>query len=223
MKGIGKNIRFYCETLFQNFIKTIVLVVVMTFVMVFMEGGDYKEAASQIVPLYLMVFVVILNFTSAMSLVTVTMPLTVSLGSTRKGGFWGLIISELLLNVGLLLLVYICYYFLFNDLFNSLWAPFALSVVGFFLIMVSMGNLVGVISLKYGKTKGAILYVIGILVVMFGIICFIMSGVFDWITDNAIFAGIFKGPWILLLGIAIDVVIGWFSYNVIRKSDLQIG
>ena len=223
MKGIGKNLWFYCETIFQYAIRTIALVVVMSIVMVFMQGGDYKEAASEIVPLYLMVFVVILNFTSAMSLVTVTMPLTVSLGSTRKNSFWGLIASEHLLNVGLFLLVYICYYFLFNDLFNSLWVPFALSVIGFFMIMVSMGNLVGVISLKYGKTKGAILYVILMLVVMFSIICFIMSGVFDWITQNATFAGLFKGPWILLLGIAIDVVIGWFSYNVIRKSDLQIG
>ena len=222
MKGMGKSLRFYCETLFISALKTIVLMAFLTVAMVLMEGGDYNETASKIVPMYLIIFVVIINFTSAMNSVLGLLPMTVSLGGTRKSSFWGLIVSEHLLNVGLLILVYICYYFLFNDSFNSFWMPFILSAIGLFIVMVSMGNLVGVISLKYGRTKGVILYVILMLVVMFTMISFVMSGQFSWIMEDSLVAKFFRGPWILLLGIAIDVVIGWFSYNVIRKSDLQI-
>lgn len=223
MKGIGKNLWFYCETLLKSSLKTIFLVAVLSVVMVLMEGGDYKETASKIIPTYLIIFVVIINFASAMNSVMILMPLTVSLGSTRKGSYWGMLISEHLLNVGLLLIVYICYYFLFNDIFNSLWMPFALSVIGFFLIMVSMGNFVGVISLKYGRTKGAIFYIIFMLILIFGMMGFFMSGVFNWITEGGALYTFLRGPWILLLGLVVDVVIGWLSYNAIRKSDLQIG
>lgn len=223
MKGIGKSLRFYCDSIFQGFIRTLVFVAVFSAVMISMEGGDYKEASSNIVPLYLIIMVVLMNFITAMNCVSVIMPMTVSFGSTRKSSFWGMVISEHLFNIAFLAVVYVCCYFISGDWFNSFLMPFVLSVVGYLVIMISLGNLVGVISLKYGKTKGAVIYVIFILAVVFGAMIFGMSGVYGWFAEGGVLDSILKGPWILIVGIVTDVVISWFSYFAIRKSDLQIG
>jgi len=89
--------------------------------------------------------------------------------------------------------------------------------------MISFGNLVGVTIMVFGKTKGIVVYVVLILATIFGAICFVLTDVFEGTIVAGTLKNVLSGPWILLLGIAIDVVIGWFSYNVIRKSDLQIG
>lgn len=223
MKGIGKSLRFYCGFLMQSFVRTLIFVAVFSVVMISMEGEDYKEATFNIVPLYLSMMVVLMNFITAMNSVTVIMPLTVSLGSTRKNSFWGMLVSEHLFNIALLAVVYICCYFMSGDWFNNFLMPFVLSVVGCLVIMVSLGNLVGVISLKYGKTKSLVLYLVFVLAIVLGSACFAMSGVFGWVTEGGAVDTLLKGPWILLLGIAISAVTGWFSYKAIRKSDLQIG
>ncbi len=221
MSDLGKNVRFYCETMLMNALKTVVMVAVMAVFLVMLEGGD-KESVSKIVPTYLLMFLVMTNFISAMNAIRAYLPMTISLGSTRRSSFWGLLISEHVLNVLLAVFIYVCHYFISYEMFEKLWMPFVLSVIGFLFIMIGLGNLVGVITLKYGNTKGMIAYVILILLIIGAVAVFILAGAFDWITPGSTVESLLRGPLILILGLIVDAVIGWISYKVIRKSDLQM-
>lgn len=223
MKGLGRSLHYYLEAIFLNAAKTLLMVAVISFFMIILEGDNYKEAASKIVPTYLVMFVIILNFINGINTVGIAVPMTVSLGSTRQNSFWGMMVSEHALNVVLFFVIYICCYFLSGEILTNILAPFGLTVAGCFLIMIAMGNLIGIVTFRYGRVKGMITYVISMLLFIGAVVFFAVSGPFGWLNYADGVVNFINGPYILILGIAADVFVGCFSYGAVKKSDLQIG
>lgn len=223
MKGLGRSLHYYLEAIFLNAAKMLLMVAVISFFMIILEGDNYKEAASKIVPAYLVMFVIILNFVNGINTVSISIPMTVSLGSTRRNSFWGLMVSEHALNAVLFFVIYICFYFLSGEIFTNILVPCGLTVAGCFLIMIAMGNLIGIVTFKYGRVKGMITYLISMLLFIGAVVVFALSGPFEWLNYADGIVTFIKGPYVLILGIAADVFVGCFSYKAIQKSDLQIG
>lgn len=220
MKEFVKNMKYWGYTLETISLGMILVALIVVAFMTVIEGGDFFHTFFEQVPYFLMMMMGIGSFVNVINGINIYLPLTVSLGSTRKDSFIGMQLTQHLIMVQNLILFCLLISIGSKDLFRliSLFMP---TVIGICLFLIAMGNVIGAFYMRFGRIVGMILYVV-IMIVMVGF--FVVMGVSYELGELNIgmsLGDFLFGPYILLAGILLDaLVITWF-YLTLRKQNLQ--
>ena len=133
------------------------------------------------------------------------LPLTLSMGSTRREAFFGIEVYRLTSIVCFLCLFAVCNHLppiaariQADPAGMTLYAP--LSILGYYLLSSSMGSLLGIVTLRFGKVGTIIM---AIILGLFGGFCgFVMSSgtlLPDFLSSHL---GQLRPSWIFLFGLA---------------------
>lgn len=218
MKGIVNNLRFWGITLHKTVLAMVATIAVMLAFFTFMEGGNFLEGYGNSVPFYLIMLAFISSFSNAMNGMNIQFPLTVSFGSTRKDSFIAMQFMQHLIMMEYLIAFYAWVYFVMLKKEVPFGEPFFMSAVGIVLIVLGLCHLTSAAMVRFGRTIGVIVYLISIIALVVGTV---LSNSFEAPTLEGIIGFLFEGPWILIGGIAFDVIMMAVLYSQVKKNNLQ--
>lgn len=220
MKGIGRNLCFWNEILQKMMLTMVLTVIGILAVMTFLNGGDFMEEFGKSLPSFLMMIAFLTVFMNALNGMSNYFPMTVSLGSTRKQSYIAMQIIQHMIMAELIILIYLCSHFLTAEMYRGFFVSYPMTFVGLNFLMVGVGELISAVCIRFGRTKGLIVYVVIILVAAGGVGIGFANG-FDFNVSGSSLKQLLSAPWILLLGIAVDLVMMLVLYLQIRKDNLQ--
>lgn len=191
-------------------------------VMTFLDGGNFREEFGESLPSFLIMVAFLTVFMNALNGINTYFPVTVSLGSTRKQSYIAMQIIQHLIMAELTILVYLCCHFFTAVKYGGFFVTYPLTFAGLLLLMVGAGNLVSAMCIRFGRTIGMIVY-IAVIILVAGSIGIGIAGRFDFNVSGSRLEQLLSAPWILLLGIAVDLFTMLALYFQIRKKNLQFG
>lgn len=220
MKGIGRNLRFWNATLQKMMLTMVLTMFAILTVLTFMDGGDFKKEFGESLPPFLVMGAFLTVFMNALNGMNVFFPVTVSLGSTRRKSYIAMQIIEHMIMAELIILIYLCCYFFKEEINRGFFTTYSMTFVGLFFLMVGAGDLISAVCFRFGRTIGMIVYTAVIVLVVAGGVGTGLANGFDF-TGSGSLEQFLAAPWILLLGIAVDLFMMPVLYFQIRKNDLQ--
>lgn len=221
MKGIGRNLRFWGETMQKMMLYMVLTVIGMLAFMTVMDGGDFVEEFGKDLPTFLIMITFLTVFMNALNGMSTYFPVTVSLGSTRKQSYMAMQITQHGIMAELVILIYLCYNFITPEMYRGFLAPYPVTFVGLILLVLGLGDLISASCLRFGRTIGVIVYMVTIIIVVGGVVGIGMSGVLDLMVVGSSLQAILASPWIFLLGLLVDLIMMSVLYLQVRKSNLQ--
>ena len=218
MKGLGRNLKYW----FTYFVKTFCLVAAMmigiTIVTTTMDGEFSIAKILNHSAGYVAFTAVLLVMVYAFTNVTVNYPLSVSFGSTRLPSLLGMEIAQHIITfIGLV--IGIAFYSVNNfevvKEYLGLW-PLILAAV---FVMHALGALISILSAKFGKTLGMILYIAFVVTCTVAFTMFM----FNSSSNAGALATIASIPWALiaLAGLVLDVLFFLALYAVLRNRNID--
>ena len=219
MKGLDRNLKYWLMYLAKTTGLTTLLILGITALTSLMDGADFVETFMNMVPTYLLMMVCIITVVYAFVNISVTFPMTVAFGSTRRSSLAGMVISNHVIGAVLfaLAIASVC-------LSNASRATFILAywgdVVGAFFIMMGVGNFVSFFTGKTGRIVGILLYILTVIVCCIGGVYVAMLGM-DMILAGIEVLTIGNGILMLLIGLVFDILGFITLYLGMRKQELK--
>lgn len=221
MKGIGRSLRFWNETLQKMMLTMVLMVIGILAVMTFLDGGNFMEEFGKSLPPFLIMVAFLTVFMNALNGMSNYFPVTVSLGSSRKQSFIAMQIIQHMIMAELTILIYLCCHFLTSEMYRGFFVTYPMTFVGLLFLMVGAGNLISTVCLRFGRTIGLIVYIVVIILVVAGSVGTGLAKGFDFEVSGSSLEQLLTAPWILFLGIAVDLFMMLVLYLQIRKDNLQ--
>lgn len=219
MKGLGRSVIYWgymLEKMFLFMVTTITAVVVV----ISMADGftTLKELMSDMVS-YLVMISVLIVFSGALNNGNIYFPLSVSLGSQRKKSFFGMQIMQHLIIAQILAILMSIYYFTDKETFGVLMKAMP-CVVGAFLLLLMVGNLVSAACIRFGRNWGVILY-IATFIAIWCFVFFAIMGPGKEGLNKELVDMFLETPALLIVGLAGDIIAMVWAFMSVRKKEIQ--
>ena len=225
MKGLGRNINYWFCYSFKSFLMVTAMMVGIVTVTAFMDADPLSVTAILgRSAAYIAFSTFILIMVNAFNNVSVVYPMTVSLGSTRMPSLLGMTIGQHLVSlIGFAAAV--IFTIIANPDMSDLLVTFWPLVLALLFTCHAFGGLIAVLSAKFGKILGMILYfaaIIGVTVLgVYFLSSFIIGGG-SVTTDIALDINAGLMVVILFAPLVLDVLFFLLLYAVVRNKNLEI-
>lgn len=217
MKGLGRNFIYWGSTMEKLFLYMLAAVCAFTLFFSFINNKNILDTFLNYMPGYLVMINTIIVFVNALNNITIYLPLSVTLGSTRKMSFTAMQIVQHLIQLQAFILTMIISYCSNRQSFEKI---SLYTIIGAFLLLIGMGNIISIVNLTKGRTLAIATYMIFI---------FLTVGGYSFVTalfysDNVVLhlPGILYGPIPLICGILFDFVTIFISYRIFKKCNLNL-
>jgi len=224
MKDLKKNLIYWGKTLEWLSVSMIVGILCYVLAMSFMGGSFSEEELKNSLLGYVWIFVCISIFVNAFTATSTYFPLTISLGSTRKGSFAAMQIMQHVIVFQYLILGAVAYYFFEREIFGFM-MKCSLTIVGAFLLLMTLANVTCMVWARYGKTVGIVVYIVSLIIVVALVVVVMISAT----TNEERYQGAFlemmrewmQKPYLFIIGAVFDAVSVGLYYRAQKKNDLQ--
>lgn len=222
MKGLKKNLIYWADIMERMTLAMLTGIAVYAVMMSLMGGaaGDEGTGINGYIA-YLWIFATISVFLNGFNGALNYFPMSISLGSTRKASYVGMQIMMHLMMLQNLLIIAVAYYGVDRETFNEI-KGIALTIVGVFVAIIAFTNITCIVSVKFGKGVGMVVYVVSLLLVIGVAVIAALSA--DGNADNIVqlLQNILLKPYVFIGALAADVISIAAYYPVIKKQDLQL-
>lgn len=221
MKSLKSGLIYWGWILERLMFSLVAGVMAYAIVMALMQGGvsDLDNVASML-PSYICMLICISAFMNALTAANLHIPLTISLGSTRRGSFIAMQVMQHLIMVEYVALGVVALYFLQRDILQVL-SDYIFAIAGAVLLLLALANVACMVSVRFGKMAGTITYILLFVSILVCILVGVVSGVLEDGGTLGFMAAFAGKPYLFILGLVLDgIVIGIF-YKAFQKSDLQ--
>lgn len=215
MKGIGRSLYYWGYTLEKNFLMIVGMLFFILVFMGFMDEDGVMATVMQMGPTYLIMAGMLIVFAQSLGNSTSTFSLTLSMGSTRKSTFISMLVMIHVIVLQMVGLGILLAYFGAPDIM-ALIIEFFPSVLGAVFFVVGLGSGVTSVGMKFGQVWGVVFYLVAFFACFFG--GFIG---FRFVANAEMLFEFIKGPMFLLVGFAIDIVLGIVEYRIFRKYEVK--
>lgn len=184
-----------------------------------LDGDNFMDRFSSNIAIYLTMAsamsVIVFGFTN----ITVMFPVTVSMSSRRSTSLVGMCVAQQVICLLSFVVSFLCALYKWPSLKENLVVliPAGLGFVG---VIFFLGNIVAVLSERFGRTLGMILYIVFVMLVTFGCV----MGVNMLGTDTFKAAAANAGAVAIIIcavGILLDVLGIWLLSVGINKKDIK--
>lgn len=210
LKGIGRNLKYWVYTIEVTFLTLIASLLFVGLAQCMNDNSLWKVIAE-----YGAVFVFLAAIAVAFNGSSLTLPFTVSMGSTRKDSFTAMQTAEHFLELQLVLFVAAAYIISGNtETFDSMGKMFmTYGMIAFW--GVAAGNMISVVLVRFGRGVGIAIYIIIMVAVVSAISVMIA-------TESATLEQIFMADAAFWIGLAADAVSIAVYYVNIRKIEVRV-
>ena len=219
-KGFGRNLLYWGLTMQKTLLQMVAMMTLIAAFMTLMDGEDYLKGFLNQMSVYLIMIAIMTVFMNAINGLNIYLPVTVSLGSTRRKSFIALQLMEHVQMAEYVLAICILWFLNRPQILTAL-AQYKLALLSAPFWILGIGGIVGIAITRLGRTWGLVLYISFIVLAsVTGIIYSpAESSFFLQQSDNIL--NFLRGPWMLPMGILIDASMRYGHYRLICKKDLQ--
>lgn len=221
MSSMGRNLKHWLFYQAKTAGLTFVMIIGMVSVFAFASGGNFIEKYLEILPLYLGLMATFSIIVNGFTGISVIFPVTVSFGAKRRDSVVAMALSVHVVAVIEYGITFLALYFAKPEigiLLKELW-PIFIAVICFVL---ALGNLVALLSNRFGRVAGMICYAIIILVAVVGIIMgmnlLLGTETFNFNAASVVALGIATIASLVFL--ALDVLSTYWLYKSVKEKDL---
>ena len=217
MKSMKKNLVFwtiiYEKLAMAMFLGVAVYLVMMSSMAVFPmeELGDLWG--------FMVLFFSIMILTNGYSGMLSYFPLSISMGTTRKGSFVAMQIVQHVIVIQFLVLAGIAYCVVEKAQFGSMMKE-GISILGGGILLFALSNLVCGIAGKVSRSVGTAFYVITLLVGIGVSVLFVVLALSDGGSSLNRYKEFLASPYFFLGGLLADSIAIGIYYQIIKKQDL---
>jgi len=218
MKGLGRNLKYWFTYLGKTFLIVYAMIAGIVAATTFFDGAptiiDFFENMAAYSVMVSIILVMVYAFTNMAAI----FPMTVSLGTRRKTSILAMTLVE-----HAVILISIVLALIFLTLASKDYIVLAIKywplVVGTFFFLMTMGNFVAVLSAKFGRVLGMILYIASV------IACSIGATMLFLRTEEVLgfFGGFNMGLMLAFMALAfvLDVLMTVLLNASVRKIELK--
>lgn len=210
LKGIGRNLKYWVYTIEVTFLTLIASLLFVGLAQCMNDNSFWKVIAE-----YGAIFVFLTAIAFAFNGTCITLPFTVSMGSTRKDSFTAMQTAEHFLELQMVLIVAAAYIISGNtETFGSTGKMFmTYGMIAFW--GVAAGNLISTIIVRFGRGVGIVFYIILMVAVAGGVAVMVATKAATprqiFMTDAAF--------WMSLAADAVSIAVYYVS---IRKIEVRV-
>ena len=218
MKGLARNIKYWLYYSGKTFCIVAAMIIGICVMTTLFDGEFNLLMLAHNLAYYLVLMTAILTMVYAYTNITIVMPMTVSLGSTRLPSIIGMEVAQhifTLVGAGIAVIITVVSDPVISGVLAAFW-PLAIALL---FIIHAFGNLISFFSLEFGKTLGMILYIASVLIVSIGVAIFFMSVRYSKFDMTAFTTG--TQLLIALAALVLDVIFAMLVYLGIRKKNLN--
>ncbi len=217
MKGLGRNVKLLIGWVHEV---QIVVYLILFLVLAFLGIGD-KEAlpimVEQIPSLLLFVMFMVVLIVISMGEGDYTM--LVYFGSSRRLAAWGILFSQCIFLLEQLVILFVAAVLVENNVCMEIVRACPLGIIAVLLLIVGSGHFINAISLSGHKVCAGILAFASVCVPT--ILVIYMSAVFH-AEISAEMLMPYNNIWILLVGLAVDLIGAVVNFKTVLKADLKL-
>lgn len=220
MTGLSRNIKYWMTYIVKSSASVLAMIIGIVAVSAFFDGSDFMITFTEQLPMYLlmmcMMIVVVFGFTN----ITVIYPVTISFGSRRSTSIVGMALSTHICTVVLAGLALASALYTRPNMKQTvalLWP----ALIGLFCLLMFLGNMVAVLSNRFGRVAGMIFYIIFILAVTIGTIMFLDAELLDKLITMAMISPFAIATVFCVVGILLDILGVWLLYRSVAKKDFS--
>ena len=210
MKGMRRNLFYWIEVFEKNFLVLLGTMLVASFFLAFFDERGLVVSFWNIFQANLVWVALISIIINSLNSINFYFPLTISMGSTRQSSFAAMQVTQYLIVIESLILMYL------------LRCPmeYPLVYVGGALLLQGIGQMLAVLILRFGRNVGIIVFV-GIMissVVLLGIMLIVDArGGTVWTNLKG---KLLETPILLIVGMIFDILFTGVLYKIVHKADL---
>ena len=219
MTGLERNIKYWFYYVGKSMGLIYLMILGIVAVTSLLDGDNFMDRFSSNIAIYLTMAsamsVIVFGFTN----ITIMFPLTVSMSSRRSSSLIGMSVAQQIICLLSFVVSFLCALYKWPVLKEMLGVviPAGLGVVG---VVFFLGNIVAVLSERFGRTLGMILYIVFVMLVTFG--CVMGMNLLG--TDTFKVAAANAGAVAIIIcaaGILLDVLGIWLLSEGINKKDIK--
>lgn len=220
MNSMTRNIKHWFVYQVKTAGITFGMIILMVAFMAFAEGGNFSAQFLKYLPMYLGMMATFSIIVNGFTGISVIFPITISFGATRKESIIAMALSVHMVAVveyGCCVLAAVALKKELLQVLAVLW-PGVIAVVAFVLFL---GNLVSMLSNKFGRVAGMICYmvivVLAVIAIVIGMVMMNRSSV------NLAIAGVIPmaiATVAALIAIGLDVLSIRWMYQSVKTKDL---
>lgn len=219
MTGLKRNLRYWGVT----FQKSALLLILYTTFLGFLLSASLGEDFTSLLSAIILMMAIMTIYINVINTVNTYLPYTVSLGSKRMDSYIVMQIMNHVMIAEFLLVFYLTCLLWKNQILLDLLRSTPLSFVGMVILMMGIGNLIGFVLVHFGQGIGMIAYIVGLILTVLMCIGFIMGFVYDVTAIEKFLTAFFAQPWLLPVGILLDIIGVYLFGKALRKCDLTFG
>ena len=219
MTGVERNLKYWFYYIGKSMGLIYLMILGIVAVTSLLDGDNFMDRFSSNIAMYLTMAsamsVIVFGFTN----ITVVFPVTVSMSSRRSSSLIGMNVAQQVICLLSFVVSFLCALYKWPVLKDYLVivVPAGLGLVG---VLFFMGNIVAVLSERFGRTLGMILYIVFVMAITMGIVLGMnMIG-----RDTFMVALAAGGPIAILIcagGILLDILGVWILSAGINKKDIK--
>lgn len=214
-----RNLKYWAYYICKTSAQVVAMIIGIVAVTSLFDGAGFVNAFITNLPTYLLMMCLMIVVVYGYTNITTVFPVTVAFSTRRKSSIYGMmlvnhIIFAVLMTISVLSLMYSQP--AIKELMPVLWP----GVVGASALLMFFGNMVGVLSNKFGRTAGMIFYVIFVVMISigFGVVMGLMgrSGIMDVLMVN-------QGGLLILIsivGVLLDIFSIWLTAKCVENKDI---
>ncbi len=224
MKGLGRNINYWFNYSLKAFLMVTAMMVGIVTVTAFMDADPLS--ISSILGRsagYIAFSTFILIMVNAFNNIAVVYPMTISLGSTRMPSLLGMTIGQHLVSL-IGFAVAIIFFIIARPDMSSMFITFWPLVLALLFASHAFGGFVAVLSAKFGKILGMILYLVSIVGITILGVYFLSGFILDGSASADFALNINPGLMIVILfaPLVLDALFFLLLYAIVRNKNLEI-
>ena len=224
MRGLGRNIKYWFTYSVKSFLMVTAMMVGIVAVTSFMDG-DKLDLAGALVRTagYVAFSTFILVMVNAFNNLSVCYPMTVSLGSTRMPSLLGMTVAQhfvTLIGFGIAIVFILVAAPESAGMILGSW-PLLLTLV---FVIHAFGGLISVLSAKFGKLLGMILYIAAIIAVTVCGVYFITGFILEGTMSFSLPFSLSIGTYLLamLASFILDALLFLLLFAILRNKNIEI-
>lgn len=220
MESLVRNFKFWTWYYAKTDALTTVMIIVMVAITSFADGDNFFEAFFTMLPLYLILMIVMEVIVFGFTSITVLFPFAVGMGAKRSSCIVAKVLLEhivFIINVAVAVTVLAITKPEMKQ-YILIAIPLAIAAMG---ILMLTGNLVALLSNKFGRTAGMIFYIIFVILCVFGIMLAITSDFAVNLALTLMYNTFSFGVLIAVLALLLDAGSAYLLYISVKTKDLN--
>jgi len=223
MTGLERNLKYWFSYVGKSIGQIYLMIVGIVAVMSFLDGSDFLMTFSKNLVMYLVMASAMSIMVFGFSNITIIFPTTVSFSSKRSTSLIGMTVAQHVMCI-LSFAVAFVFGLYIEPNFRPMAGPAIPVVLGGICFLFFIGNIMAVLSDRFGRTLGMVLYMLFVFALVFVIVFgynYLAGGKGEALVQ-ALFTNLGAASVIICaLGVLLDVIGVWILAAGIKNKDLK--